>query len=241
MVVEEIANKKVKDIVQEFPSLSGVLNKYGFDFCCGGNKALKDACVANGVNLADVIGDMQSLLESKNVKKETDNLETSELISHILQTHHEYLKSTLPEVEFFSNKVAMRHGDRHPELVEINRLYTMMKEELDSHLLKEENILFPLIDEMNSRLKNQEKLGDMHCGSVNNPIRVMNFEHDSAKEILSGIRDLSNGYSAPADACNSYRLLFQKLEELESDLFEHIRLETEILFPRAAELESQLA
>ncbi|MBE7410845.1 MAG: iron-sulfur cluster repair di-iron protein [Leptospiraceae bacterium] len=241
MIAEELANKKVKDIVQDYPSLSGVLNKYGFDFCCGGNKVLKDVCVNNGVNLADVISDMQSVIESRSVKKEADNLETSELISHILETHHEYLKDALPEIEFFSNKVAMRHGERHPELIEINRLYTALKDELDNHLVKEENILFPLIGEVDSRKKNQEKMEAAHCGSVNNPIRVMNSEHESTKELLSGIRKLTNGYYPPEDACNSYRLLYQKLEEMETDLLEHMRLETDILFPRASILESQLA
>lgn len=170
-----------------------------------------------------------------------DELETPKLIKHILETHHAYLHQNMPEIEKFAIKVASVHGDSHPELLEIRDSYAQLKAELDGHLMKEEQILFPLILEMHGKVQRKEAMGNMHCGSVNNPIRVMNYEHESATDMLAKIRKLSKEYKPPEGACNSYRFLFEKLKEFEADVTEHMRVESETLFPRAQALEQQLA
>jgi regulator of cell morphogenesis and NO signaling len=158
----------------------------------------------------------------------------STLIDHILDTHHAYMKVQLPRVEARLAKVLHAHGDRHGDMLcAVARVYGAMKAELDGHLAKEEMVLFPLV----RALEGGAPSGSFHCGSVQNPIRVMFMEHDSAGEALVELRRLTNGYTVPPDACNTFRALYFELEEMEKDLHRHIHLENNILFPRAIALE----
>ncbi len=236
-----LADKTLREISEQIPLLAGVLSKHGLDFCCGGGNTLKDACSTAGINLAEVLAELESVAGRGKAANTADALETPGLIRHILDNHHAYLYEALPVVEQFALKVASVHGDAHPELIEIRNFCAQLKAELDQHLIKEEQILFPLILDMHDKVQNKQPMQNMHCGSVNNPIRVMNYEHDSATDMLAKIRKLSKDYSLPEGACNSYRFLFEKLKELEADVTEHMRIETENLFVRAENLERQLA
>ena len=156
------------------------------------------------------------------------------LIDHILDTHHAYMKMQLPRVEARLAKVLQAHSDRHGDMLRaLAAVYGAMKAELDGHLAKEEMVLFPLV----RALDGGAKAGSFHCGSVQNPIRVMFMEHDSAGEALVEMRRLTNDYTAPEDACNTFKALYFELAEMESDLHRHIHLENNILFPRAIALE----
>jgi len=161
------------------------------------------------------------------------------LADHIVTTHDAYVKKSLPELRRYASKVAQVHGDAHPELVNIEGLIEDLDEELSHHMIKEENILFPYIKDLVLAEKGHP-LRKSHFGTVQNPITMMELEHDAAGEILEKIRLFSFQYTIPQDACASYTLLYKMLEEFESDLHIHIHLENNILFPKAIKLEQTL-
>lgn len=220
-----------------------IFRKYGLDFCCGGKKTVKEACAEKGLDVSLVEGELQ---RSDANNSQTRALSYNEwdpafLADYIVNTHHSYVRNTLPDLSTYAVKVARVHGAQHPELVEINALVENICEELSSHMLKEENILFPFIKKL-TEAQNKKQLPERPpFGTVENPVRMMEAEHESAGEDLEKIRALSNNYQLPDDACGSYRLLFNMLEEFEKDLHIHIHLENNILFPKALKIEKNYA
>jgi regulator of cell morphogenesis and NO signaling len=160
----------------------------------------------------------------------------TELCDDVESTHHAYLKQELPRLEFMARKVATRHGDHHPELVDLRDVFLAFKAELETHMAKEERILFPLC----RQLDRAEAPFAAHCGSVQNPIRVMILEHDHAGNDLERMRELTNGFVPPPDACNTYRAYFDALAQLEQDMHRHVHKENSVLFPKAVEAERRL-
>jgi regulator of cell morphogenesis and NO signaling len=161
----------------------------------------------------------------------------AELIDHIVGKHHNYLRNEMPEISNKIDKVLAAHGERHGDtLTALRDVYRGLKAELSDHMMKEERILFPMIRnmEVTARLT-------MPAGAIQHPIRVMEHEHASAGQALAEMRRLTKDFSPPDDACNTFRVLYRQIEELESDLHTHIHLENYILFPRAAELEQTIA
>ena len=161
----------------------------------------------------------------------------TELADHIEATHHAYLKEELPRLEFMVHKVTNRHGEHRPALVQMAQVFDAFKAELESHMMKEEQILFPLCRQLEHASGPQH----FHCGSVQNPIRVMIQEHDDAGEALRRMRELTDDYSVPMDACGTYRALFDSLKQLEQDMHRHVHKENSILFPKAVEAEAKRA
>ena len=219
----------IGDIVAEKPEAARVLDAYGLDYCCHGDRTLQDACDDLGVDPSVVV----ELLEK--VTPDADNAWTSlgprELAAHIVEVHHAFLKRELPAVEALAAKVLAAHGERHPELAEIHRLVTALRADLEPHLLKEERVLFPAISALS------DGQTEFPFGSIRNPIRMMMLEHEDAGELLAQLRAVSAGYTVPDDACASYRLLFQRLVALELDTHVHIHKENHVLFPAAQRLE----
>lgn len=221
-------------LVLERPARARVLEKFGLDYCCGGAQTLQDACQKAGLNLAEVEEALRTADAQVPVLTPDEDLRTwtvGQLIDHLLGTHHTYLKSEMPRLMALSHKVSSVHGGRHPELVELNRIVQELMNDLFQHLQKEEQILFPMCRE----LERQAGPLDFHCGSVANPIRVMRFEHDSAGQSLHELRRLSGGYAVPADACGSFRALYDGLATFELDMFAHVHKENNVLFPRVLE------
>ncbi len=220
----------VKDFVNENPPLAiKVFNEVGIDFCCGGNRSLKAACAEAGLSAAEVI---RRLGQAAPAPKEDSGDDwtacgPSELVNHIVETHHKYLKAKLPELAGMLEKVIGAHGVNHPELYELKKAFLALRADLEPHMQKEEQILFPMIK------RQEESLGSeaAHCGSIANPIRVMYMEHDRAGRLLERIRDLTGDYSPPADACQTYSHLYAALKELQADVHLHIHKENNILFP----------
>jgi regulator of cell morphogenesis and NO signaling len=228
-------DRTVGQIAAEFPASVRIFEKHGIDFCCGGKLPIDQACGAKGLDPAALMAEIDQAAQVP-AADPTDwkNAPLSALIDHILDTHHAYMKVQLPRVEARLAKVLHAHGDRHGDMLcAVARVYGAMKAELDGHLAKEEMVLFPLV----RALEGGAPSGSFHCGSVQNPIRVMFMEHDSAGEALVELRRLTNGYTVPPDACNTFRALYFELEEMEKDLHRHIHLENNILFPRAIALE----
>ncbi len=235
-------SKTVGELVGERIGRASLFEKLGVDFCCNGHNLLPVACEKAGVELENVC----SLLEQSDLAAEATNetdwtsISATELADHIVSTHHAYLKEALPQVERLVEKVARVHGGNHPELVSMREVYAGLKQELDTHMMKEEQILFPMIKALEKAVKEQSKPEAFHCGSVNNPIRMMEHEHDIAGNALRQLRELSKDYLLPEGACNTYQLLFNQLQELEKDLHIHIHKENNILFPAGSKMEQQL-
>ena len=180
------------------------------------------------------------LFETLKIDFDFQHASATELIAHILDTHHVFTKSEMDRLQLLADKVLAAHGGNHPELVHVDELFTRLCADLKPHMFKEEQILFPYIVAM-AEAAEQNVPGPMaRFGTVSNPIRMMMMEHDTAGEILRELRALTSDYRVPADACMSYRTLYQALENFEKDLHQHIHLENNILFPKALELENRL-
>lgn len=228
----------VGDLVTEKPGRSRVFEALGIDYCCGGLKPLGQACKDQGLDAEQVLEQLQaSDVEPAGDERDWKRASMTELADHIEQTHHQYLRKELPRLSELTGKVRQAHGETQPHLVEVERTFQGLKAELDAHMLKEEQVLFPII----RRLELADLTPAKHCGSVNNPIRMMEHEHDDAGQGLSRLRELTHNYTVPKDACGTYRAMLDALERLERDLHLHIHKENNILFPRASQREAQLS
>lgn len=216
-----------------------IFKKYGLDFCCGGKKTVKQACAEKGLDVTKIEQELQQA-DRNPVTRPLPYGEWSLdfLADYIVNTHHAYVKKTLPDLRTYAEKVARVHGDRHPELIAIHQLVEEIHAELSSHLLKEERVLFPYIKELvKAAAENGRPVQAANFGTIQNPISMMEIEHEMAGKALEEIRTLSSNYTLPEDACASYSLLFRMLDEFEDDLHIHIHLENNILFPKALEIE----
>lgn len=221
------------------PASVRVFETHGIDFCCGGKISLADACRDRGVVLEALLAEIDRAASAGAAdEKDWTRAGIDSLIDHILDTHHAYLKTQLPRLGAMIEKVRSKHGERHGNVLEpLAGTFGPLRQELESHLAKEETVLFPLIRSLALARDSGIQPPAHHCGSVRNPLRVMLMEHDSAGEALARMRTITDGYAAPADACNTFRAMYWELSELERDLHRHIHLENNILFPRAVELE----
>lgn len=232
------AERSVAELVVERPSRARVFEKLGIDYCCGGKKPLEQACIERDLDFSAVVSELeQEQAAPRQGERNWASASLTDLCDHIEETHHEYLKEELPRLEFLTAKVAGRHGDKQPALVEVQRVFAGLKAEMDAHMVKEERVLFPLCRQLDV----VDQLPAMHCGSVGNPIEVMIREHEHTGDALAQIRALTENYTCPPDACSTYRAMFDALEHLEHDLHEHVHKENNILFPKAIRVERLLA
>lgn len=223
----------VSALVLEQPSRARVFERFGIDYCCGGNTPLETVCAQRGLDLNTVVDalDEQRVDEADDVVWTTAPL--TDLCTHIVERHHAYLRDELPRLRQLVDKVASAHGDAHPELADVQKTFDAAADELEQHMVKEEQILFPACVALEEGAG-----GGFPFGSVENPIGMMLHEHDEVAAGLNRLRALTNTYEPPSDACNSYRSMLDRLETLETDTHRHIHEENNILFPRAVALES---
>jgi regulator of cell morphogenesis and NO signaling len=216
-----------------------VFKKYGLDFCCGGKKTVKEACAEKGIDVTRVEQELQTADKNISTARALPYNEWSLdfLADYIVNTHHSYIKKTIPDLRVYALKVAGVHGNRHPELLAISQLADEVCEELSSHLMKEETILFPYIKQLVASKNSGTPVQNKNFNTIQNPINMMEHEHEVVGKNLDKMRQLSNNYSLPEDACASYSYLFKTLDEFENDLHIHIHLENNILFPKALTLE----
>jgi regulator of cell morphogenesis and NO signaling len=230
--------KTVRELAIEFPQATRVFEKLGIDYCCGGGKSLEEACAARNLGVGDVLAALASPAENTALSADWQKGSMAEMIGHIVTQHHAYVKAEVPRLEQLLAKVCSVHGQNHPELNLIRETFAGLGQELSMHLMKEENILFPYIIEMEKSAALRQPARQPAFGTVKNPVQMMMMEHDSAGGALRSIREASNGFTAPEDACISYRTLYSALQEFEADLHQHIHLENNILFPRAIATEA---
>lgn len=218
------ADARVADLVLADPGRARVFEKLGIDYCCGGKVPLADACAALDLDPGDVVA---LLLEPRAVDAEDvdwTGQPVAALVDHIVSTHHAYLRDELEPLGALVAKVARAHGDRHPELHDVETTFTGVAAELAQHLPKEELVVFPAAVRLAT--------GETDAADLGEAIADMLHDHDEVGAGLARLRDLTGGYEPPADACNSYRAMLDRLATLEADTHRHVHEENNVLFPR---------
>ena len=235
------AAKAMREIVAGMPSSTAVLEELGLDYCCGGDRSLEDACRQRGLSVEEVVGMIEANERSSHRHgrgaRDWNAAPLAELISYIVNKHHQFTRQALNEGRTLLPRVCAKHGDNHPELRMVESTFQDLDGELTAHMFKEEQVLFPYIAELEDGHRNNRPVSRPPFGTVENPVRVMICEHDSAGEKLKKIRETTGDYVTPPDACTSYQALYRTLRALEEDLHHHIYLENYVLFPRAVEME----
>jgi regulator of cell morphogenesis and NO signaling len=240
-VMSVTTEKTVRDWTLEQPGATRVFEKLGIDYCCGGKQTLEQACRAANVSVDEVLDALNAAQPSQQVFTKEINWQTrplTDLISHIKNIHHKYTREEIARLGPLFDKVCSVHGERHPELFELRATFQGLAQELTTHLMKEEMVLFPYMERMEASVIQRKPILPPPFGTVRNPVAMMEHEHASAGTALRALRTSSNNYAPPSDACVSYETLYRGLAELEADLHQHIHLENNILFPRAIALEN---
>lgn len=232
----------VSEIAVRYPRSVRIFETLGIDYCCGGKHPLREACERANVPMTQLMQMLNDLEASAALQEERqwNDVPLAELTTHIIERHHLYVRKEAPRLEALLEKVVNRHGEAHPELATIRDTFCELAKDLMAHMMKEERILFPFIQQL---VVAHQAGGTAPAGcfpSVEFPIARMVAEHDDAGALTAKIRELSSGFQPPPDACPSYRALYHGLEEFERDLHQHVHLENNILFPRAIALERSL-
>ena len=228
----------VRELAAVNPSAARIFERFGIDYCCGGEKSLAEACTAARANLDEV----KTALEKpapETKERDWQKASLAELVAHIVAKHHQFTREEIARLTPLIAKVEGVHGQNHPELDQVRGLFRGLAQEMTMHMMKEEHMLFPYIEQLEKAVNRGARPAPPMFGTVQNPVRMMMMEHDSSGEALRRIRELTGGYAAPVDACVSYQTLYKALQDFEADLHQHIHLENNILFPRAVALESR--
>ena len=229
--------KIVGELVAEDYRAAGVFKTHGIDFCCQGNRSISDAAASANIATEQLMKELEDVIAVKAENSiDFQSWPMDLLADYVEKKHHRYVEQAIPVLNQYLDKICKVHGDRHPELLEINKLFKESAGELTAHMKKEELILFPFIRKMAAK----NELGNAHFGSVENPVKMMMDDHFAEGERFRKIAELSSDYTPPTDACNTYRVAFSLLNEFEEDLHRHIHLENNILFPKAIEKEKAL-
>lgn len=230
----------IKDIVTHNFRAASVFEKYSLDFCCKGGKTIAAACNEKNIDPSVVIAELQTLNDAVDTSSQRFNRWDVEfLASYIVENHHAYVRQSIPVLLAHTQKVAMVHGDRHPEMKKAADLFGVVAQDMIHHMHKEEQMLFPAIAAVARAQREGTTFHPMPFGSVKNPIAMMEREHDSAGSLMFEIRELTSNYTVPEDGCTTYRVTLQELKEFELDLHQHVHLENNILFPKSIGLEEQ--
>jgi regulator of cell morphogenesis and NO signaling len=230
----------IRDIVAGDYRAASVFHKYGIDFCCGGGRTVDDACRSKALNAKQVLADVAAACAgTDNTAPAFASWDVSTLVAYIIANHHAYVRGALPTIVAYTEKLASVHGENHPELIEVRNLFADVADEMTSHMMKEEQILFPFISALGDAAKAGRPAPHPPFGTVENPIRMMEQEHESAGNAMARINELTGGYQPPADGCTTYRVGLQELDAFERDLHAHVHLENNILFPKALRLEAE--
>lgn len=220
---------------------AAVFEKYGIDFCCGGQRTVEDACRAKHIDTDEVLGDVaRECAVADAAAPRFATWDPSALVAYIIAKHHAYVRQAIPAITAHTQKLASVHGANHPELLQVDRIFAGVAAEMTSHMMKEERILFPFIVELQDATQRGGPAPAIPFGTVANPIQMMVSEHESAGAAMARIRELTANFTVPDDGCTTYRVGLQELEAFQQDLHAHVHLENNILFPKALRLEADL-
>ncbi|MFI0490122.1 iron-sulfur cluster repair di-iron protein [Flavobacterium sp.] len=236
--MEIVKTITIGDYVAHDFRTAAIFSKHGIDFCCKGQRTLEEVCNKKDINEAELVAELNAVLATKNDSGiDFNSWPLDVLTDYIEKNHHRFVEEKTPILLQYLDKLCNVHGNNHPELFEINELFKGCAEELARHMKKEELILFPYVKEMMNATKSHGSIEEPQFKTIKNPIDVMMHDHDHEGERFRKISALTNNYSPPEDACNTYRVTYAMLEEFEQDLHKHIHLESNILFPKAKALE----
>ncbi len=240
--LDPLAKRTLGELVAEMPARAPIMESLRFDYCCHGGRTLEEVCRQQGLNVDDIA----QRLENPPTPPQADApgrgphddrdwraASVDELIDHIESVHHAFLRRELPRIDTLAAKVADHHGERDPRLNDVRSVFRLMRAELEMHMIKEEQVLFPF-----GRRLAAGDAGGHPCGTVRNPVAAMLAEHDDAASSLDRMRHLTEGFKPPPEACHTYRDLLASLTALEADLHVHIHEENNVLFPRLVAYES---
>jgi regulator of cell morphogenesis and NO signaling len=233
----------VRDLVGHYPQTRPVFEEHGIDYCCGGGKCLTEVASEHGLKLPALVDALENALqtassEAKATEKDWYTAPLGELVNHIVQVHHGYMKTALPRLRSLVPTVLKAHGAHHGDTLHlVQDLFKALDTELSSHLMKEEQVLFPYIVALETHVREGAPKPHAPFGTARNPIRQMEHEHESAGEVLAKLREVTCDYALPGGACPTFSAMYEELQRMEGDLHQHIHLENNILFPRTVELE----
>jgi len=232
-------DQTIGDIVRDHYQTAQVFKKNRLDFCCGGKKTLQQVCLEKNLEPKKLLTELEAAVETPEPidALQYESWSATQLIEHIVETHHAFIRHLAPDLLELSAKVARVHSDKEPNHLTIHRIVQETMAELMEHLLKEEQILFPYIQNLERCVQTSQTPPRPHFGAVQNPIRMMENEHGFVGRQLEALRTLTHDYVLPEIACNTWRVVWEMLEALENDLHLHIHLENNILFPKALQLE----
>lgn len=234
--------RTVGSIVAEDYRAAAVLTKYGIDFCCKGGRSVREVCEKQHIDQAKLTGDIAAELARQT--KHGDDVRAwplDQLADHVEQVHHRYVEERGPIIKQYLDKLCIVHGERHPELFTIRDEFSTCVGAMAMHMKKEELILFPFVRNLARSERSGEPFRTPKFGTVENPVNAMMADHNDEGERFARMNELSNRFTPPADGCATYTTAFSMLKEFEQDLHLHIHLENNIMFPRAIELEKELA
>jgi regulator of cell morphogenesis and NO signaling len=239
--MEPYHSQTIKEIVTHNYRAASVFEKYSLDFCCKGGVTIADACREKNIDASSVINELLTLNEAADNSFQRFNQWNPDfLVSYIVENHHAYVRQAIPSLTAHTRKVSSVHGEHHPEMKRVADIFNIVAEEMTNHMFKEERMLFPYIVALFNSSRDNTPVPHASFGSVQNPIAMMEQEHESAGSLMYEIRELTKNYSVPDDACATYRVTLQELKEFEHDLHKHVHLENNILFPKATKIEQEL-
>ena len=231
-------NTTIGEIVAHDFRTAAVFSKHGIDFCCKGQRSIEEVCTKNNLSSSSLTQELNDVMGNKGGESiDYKSWPLDLLADYVEKKHHRYVEEKTPTLIQFLNKLCKVHGATHPELFEITSLFTSSAEDLAAHMKKEESILFPFIRKMVEAKAQSRAIAAPHFGSVENPVEMMKHEHEVEGDRFRKIVILTDNYTPPADACNTYKVTFAMLQEFEQDLHTHIHIENNIMFPRAIALE----
>lgn len=232
-----IGDVTVRDLVTRDYRAASVFHRHGIDFCCGGGKPLAEVCRAKRLDEAQVIEEIERACAAPSDGRPGFlTWEADALARHIVGQHHGYCREAMPTIAAHARKLAQVHGPAHPELVEIAGIFDDLREDMETHMLKEEHVLFPYIEQLAATRRTGLAVFPAPFGDVATPIRAMEEDHEHAGAAMARIRELTGGYEVPAHGCTTWRVTLQELEAFEQDLHLHVHLENNVLFPKARAL-----
>jgi regulator of cell morphogenesis and NO signaling len=233
----------VSDIVKQDYRTADVFRKYDIEYCCGAKWSLDVVCMMKGIDVNTVKKDLEKATRNIHV---SNNLRFDEwpivfLADYIVNVHHSYMKSTMPEIKIMLKNFIEEHAKKYPELVGVEVAFNQLYKEVFPHMKQEEEVLFPYIKQIYNAFTTKESYASLLVRTLRKPVEdVMSKDHESAIKHLHKFRTLTNDYTPPANACVSHKVCFAKLRELDNDLSQHIHLENNILFPKAIAIEKEL-
>jgi regulator of cell morphogenesis and NO signaling len=217
-----------------------IFEAWKIDYCCGGKTPLADACAAAGKTVDEFRRELEraaAVPDGSMRDWRGDTLDA--MAANIVAMYHVYTREELQTLAPLTNKVLSVHGQRRPELAEVASLVHELTQDLLPHMLKEEQVLFPYVGQLERSASTGEPAPTPFFGTVKNPVRMMMLEHDRVGELLARLREVTDAFTPPDSACFSYRELYRRLSEFESRTHEHVHIENNLYFPRAVALEDQ--